>query len=133
MTDAQPQQLLALEQAQRDAVYQALGHYVVQFSVLVAGMRRHWAAYLAGDDAEKRELLEMSYGNYVGSSAIADAFFAACKQAPGLGSGGEPIRARLSTLVEKAGSERNNMMHGDSRSSIPRSRTANRRHRSESA
>ncbi len=103
---------LAREEAERDRAYRAIGHYTVQFSLLMYAMRRIWSGHIAQGDEQRRELLELAFGD-TGAYPIAQAFFATCKKVADLDDDEKAISTKLRKEVEAEISERNNIVHGD--------------------
>lgn len=108
---AAEQQVRELE-ALRAKTYRAIGRYTVQFSLLVFAMRRIWSGYLAKEDEQSRDLLEVSFGS-LGASAIADSFFAVCQAVADLDEDEQAICSKLRKGVSEEIGERNNLLHGD--------------------
>jgi hypothetical protein len=75
-------------------------------------MRRLWAGHFAQGDQQRRDLLELAFGD-IGAYAIAEAFFSMCKTVSDLDAGEEAIWSQLRKEVNAEISERNNIAHGD--------------------
>jgi len=66
------------DREERARAYRAIGRYTVQFSVLIASVRKLWARHVAAGNTAKHQLVELAFGD-IGAKPIAEAFFAMCK------------------------------------------------------
>jgi hypothetical protein len=97
---------------QRDDAYRAIGRYVVQFSMLVAGMRQIMAHRIGGRGGERRTLIDLVLGSPT-AEPIANAFFAMCRELTDLDGDEQAIEKRLRKEVLDACTTRNDIAHGD--------------------
>jgi hypothetical protein len=107
----------AERQRQIDEAHRAIGHYITEFSQLVACMRWYMAARAAGggqerEEREEREVAEIPLG-VMQAKQICDTFFHMCRQTNDLNENERAIEKWLRGAVGRAVTQRNNYAHGD--------------------
>jgi hypothetical protein len=101
-------------QRQIDEAHRAIGHYITEFSQVIACMRWCMAARAAGgvEEREEREVAEIPLGE-LQAKQICGAFFHMCRQTNDLSASEQKIEKWLRNAVGKAITDRNTYAHGD--------------------
>jgi hypothetical protein len=100
----------AKRQRDIDNAHRALGHYIAEFSQLIAYMRRYTALRISG--VPERELGEIPLGE-LHAAQISGAFFQLARQTNSFSTDEKAIETWLRNQVRKAAEDRNNYAHGD--------------------
>ena len=100
----------AKAQRQIDNAHRALGHYIAEFSQLMALMRWCMASRLAGEP--EREIAEIPMGE-MHPAQITGAFFQMCRQTNDLNDDEKKVEKWLRTRITEAIEDRNNYAHAD--------------------
>lgn len=102
------------QSARADAIYRAIGRYVVAFSYLVSEMRGGIENRLGGNNPM---VAQLALGEAF-ASQITNAFFAICEREADLDDEEQQVAIRLKNEVNAAIKERNDIAHGDWRVNV---------------